>query len=280
MHIHLLLNSAKHSFMNSCLYKAHVMHHRLEPKKHSFHYNIYLFYLDLDEIDELSSRFRFLSRNKFNIFNFKDSEHIQLPREKPDSNKNIREHLIAYLKENEVLEEPGKIMLLTNLNTLGYNFNPVSFYFCYDKQGEALCAVVEISNTFREMKPYFLGKETFAAGAFHFNTTKYFYVSPFFDHDTNFDFNLPLPGEKLFIKIDDLKDDRKIFISTLTGKRDMLTDANMLRYFFSIPMITIKVIVLIHWNAMKLWMKKIPYRKKGEQPELQREVFNSYETRK
>jgi DUF1365 family protein len=262
--------------MNSSLYKAHIMHHRLEPKKHSFHYDIYLFYLDLDEITELSGKLHFMSRNRFNLFNFKDKEHIQLPRENPDKTKNIKEHLLAYLKENGIGDGVGKIMLLTNLNTLGYNFNPVSFYFCFDTQGNPLCVVPEISNTFGEMKPYFLGKESWSEKGFRQNTTKNFYVSPFFDHDTQFDFNLPVPGEKMHIKIDNIQAGRKIFISTLTGKQEPLTDSNLLRYFFSIPLITIKVISLIHWNAMMLMLKKVPYRKKKDFPELQQGVYRPY----
>ena len=259
--------------MNSCLYKAHVMHHRMEPRKHSFHYKVFMFYLDLDEIDALSHRLRFLSRNKFNLFSFKDREHLQLPKDKPDQSKNTREQLLSYLAENEVKEPVGKIMLLTNLNTLGYNFNPVSFYFCYDISGAPLCSVVEIRNTFKELKPYFLGKETYTSKGFYLNTTKYFYVSPFFDHDTQFDFNLPIPGEKLHIKIDNFQEGRKIFISTLTGKPERLTDANLLRFFFSFPLITLKVITLIHWNAMKLWIKRVPYRKKKDFPGLQKDVY-------
>jgi len=78
---------------NSCLYKAKVMHHRLAPKVHRFHYEVFMFYLDLDEIDSLSKRLKFMSRNKFNLFNFRDKDHLQLPREKPDASK---KHSPAY----------------------------------------------------------------------------------------------------------------------------------------------------------------------------------------
>ena len=252
------------------------MHHRLEPKKHSFHYDIFMFYLDLDEIEMLSKKLRFMSYNRFNLFNYKDSEHLQLPRENPDKTKTTKQHITHFLSENGVEIGKGKIMLLTGLNTLGYNFNPVSFYYCFNEQNEAICAIAEVSNTFKEMKPYFLSKEQLNEGVFKLNTKKHFYVSPFFDHDTNFDFNLPLPGEKLNIRIDDYKDDKRIFISTLTGEKEALTDRKLLGFFLSIPFVSLKVITLFHWNAMLLWLKKIPYRKKGEHLELQKEVFNAY----
>jgi DUF1365 family protein len=253
------------------------MHHRLEPKKHNFHYDVFMFYLDLDEIDNLGKSMRWMSRNKFNLFNFRDRDHLQLPREKPDSTKNTRQHITEYLKENGVNIGKGRIMLLTNLCTLGYQFNPVSFYFCYNEQGEVVCSIVEVCNTFLEMKPYFLDAGTRTGDHFHLNTTKNFYVSPFIDMDTNFDFNLEIPGEKLQVRIDDFKQDgSRFFISTLSGTRVPLTDGKLLQYFFSFPLITLKVIGLIHWQALKLFMKKLPFHKKGDNKHLQKDVYRPY----
>src|SRR5476651_735138 len=137
--------------INSCLYKAHVMHNRLAPKVHSFHYDIFMFYLDLDEIDGLSKKLKFMSCNRFNLFNFRDKDHLQLPKENPDTSKNIRQHITDYLQTQGISIGTGRIMILTNLCTLGYQFNPVSFYFCYDVNDQPVCSVVEICNTFREM---------------------------------------------------------------------------------------------------------------------------------
>jgi DUF1365 family protein len=265
--------------LNSCLYKAKVMHHRLAPKDHRFHYEVFMFYLDLDEIDAVSKKLKFMGRNRFNLFNFRDKDHLQLPREKPDASKNIRQHITTYLKENGVDIGDGRIMVLTNLCTLGYQFNPVSFYFCYDQQGQILCSIVEVCNTFLEMKPYFLAADTMEQGQFKLNTEKYFYVSPFIDMDTNFDFDLHIPGEKLQVKIDDYdKEGKRFFISTLSGVRKPLTDANLLLYFFSFPLITLKIIGLIHWQALKLWLKKLPYHKKEANQHLQKEVYRPYKS--
>jgi hypothetical protein len=127
------------------------------------------------------------------------------------------------------------------------------------------------------MKPYFLGADTMQNGQFKLNTTKYFYVSPFIDMDTNFDFDLRIPNEKLQLKIDDYdKGGKRFFISTLSGNRRPLKDSTLLLYFFSFPLITLKVIGLIHWQALKLWLKKLPYHKKGADLELQKEVYRPY----
>lgn len=264
--------------MNSCLYQAKVMHHRLAPKQHRFHYNVFMFYLDLDEIDLLHKRLKWMSRNRFNLFNFRDKDHLQLPGHNPAAaGNNTRSHIAAYLLQQGISIGNGRIMLLTNLCTLGYQFNPVSFYFCYAEDGQPLCSVVEVGNTFGEMKPYFLGHDAKTANGFKLNTTKYFYVSPFIDMDTNFDFDLCLPAEKLQLRIDDFdKQGDRFFISTLSGVRKPLTDANLLLYFISFPFITLKVIGLIHWQALKLWLKKLPYHKKDAHPDLQREVLRPY----
>lgn len=249
------------------------MHNRIEPKKHKFHYNVFMFYIDLDEIDLLTQKFFLLSRNKFNFFGFRDAEHLQLPMDAPDKSKSTKEHILNYLGQNGITEPIHKIMLLTNLNVLGYNFNPVSFYYCYDKKNEPVCAVAEIGNTFGEIKPYILSKKDLADGKFHLNTTKYFYVSPFIDHDANFDFNLGLPDDKLNIRIDDHKEGKRFFISTLTGTRKSLTNSRLLLYSLRFPFITLKIITLIHWNALLLWMKKLPYHRKEENQDLQRDVY-------
>ena len=258
--------------MNSALYKATVMHNRLEPKSHRFYYNVFMFYIDLDELDTIAKRFLLISRNKFNVFSFKDKEHLRLSENKGF----VKEQIIEYLKRNNFNYSGQKIMLLTNLNVLGYNFNPVSFYFVTDPNGKPECAIAEVSNTFREMKLFFLGNDTFKDGKFNLRTIKHFYVSPFIDHDADFDFSLNVPGEKLNIRIDDYKNDKRFFISTLTGEKKELSNSRLFGYFFRFPFITLRIITLIHWNAMLLWIKKIPFHKKAAFPELQKDVLNKF----
>lgn len=263
--------------LNSSLYRCTVMHNRLAPKPHRFNYRVFMFYIDLDEVDMLAKKFRLISHNKFNFFNFKDNEHLQLPAGKPDTTKGVKKHIIDYLAQHGIAYTGGKIMLLTNLNVLGYNFNPVSFYFVYDEQGEILCSIAEVSNTFREMKPYLLSKDLLKDGRFHLNTTKYFYVSPFIDHDTNFDFNIGVPGDKLNIRIDDYKNGECFFISTLTGNCEALTNKKLLWYSFRFPLLTLRIMGLILWNALLLWIKKLPYHAKAANPHLQKDVYRKYE---
>ncbi|HET6992389.1 MAG TPA: DUF1365 domain-containing protein [Bacteroidia bacterium] len=261
--------------MKSFLYRAKVMHNRTEPKKHRFHYNVFLFCLDVDAIDEDFKKLSLVSRNKFNLFSFYDRDHLELTTDNRQPTT-VREQLNLFLKQNGVSKDPAKILLITNLRLLGYVFNPVSFYYCYDENNQPVCAVAEVQNTFKEMKLFFLGKECLKENSFHLRTIKHFYVSPFIDHDAEFDFHLDLPTEKLNVRIDDYKENRRFFISTLTGKRKELTSVRLLGYFFRFPFITLQIIFLIHWNAFLLWMKKIRFHKKAEHPELQKDVMREY----
>ena len=252
------------------------MHNRMKPVSHRFHYNVFMFYIDLDEIDQLKQKLFLFSYNKFNFFSFRDKEHLQLPIQNSDETKTTKQHILNYLEQNGCKIVPTKIMLMTNLNVLGYNFNPVSFYYCFNEKNEPICCVAEVGNTFGEMKPYLMTKENLNENTFHLNTTKYFYVSPFMDHDANFDFNLAIPNEKLNNSIDTFKDLERVFISTLTGIKKPLNNLNLVWYSFRFPFITLKIISLIHWNALLLWRKKLPYHKKAENEHLQKDVFNKY----
>ena len=251
------------------------MHNRMEPKPHRFNYNVFMFWLDLDEIDEVCKKFTLISRNRFNFFNFRDSDHVQLPAGNPDKSKNVKQHLLDYLHSQNVKPLNPRIYLLTNLRTLGHQFNPVSFYFIYENE-KPLCCVAEVSNTFGEMKLFLLGQGTLKDNLFTYQTKKYFYVSPFIDHDVDFAFQLHVPSDKLNLRIDDYRDGQRFFIATLTGQKKKLTGARLLEYSLKFPLITLKVISLIHWNAMLLWMKGISYRKKGDHTELQKDVLRKY----
>lgn len=259
--------------MNSCLYECCVMHHRLEPKEHHFRYRIFMFALDLDELDALDRGVFGFSRNRWNFYTFRDRDHLTLPGRERES---LRENLTAWLAERGVELPAGvRITLVTLPRVLGYIFNPVSFYFCHEASGAPLCAVVEVGNTFREMKPYLLRERT-GEDAFRLVTPKHFYVSPFSALDLSFDFKLRVPGEALDIHIDDRDGDRRVLLSALTGRRVPLTSARLWWFTLKYPLITLKVIALIHWHALRLWLRRLPWHRKTANPQLQRDIFHPH----
>jgi len=256
--------------MNSCLYECTVMHHRLAPKQHRFSYRIFMFYLDLDEIDAVARRIPFFGRNRRNIFAFNDADHLQ------ESTGNVKEKLVSYLALNGIaFPDRGRIMLLTLPRVFGYVFNPVSFYFCFDAAGAPASAVAEVGNTFGEKKLYLL-PEPAGEGRFRLVAPKHFYVSPFSELDLQFDFKLRVPAEALELHVDDRHGEERTLLSAVTGRRAPLTTARLGWFTLKYPLVTLWVITLIHWNALLLWLKRVPFHRKEARPDLQRDVLHPH----
>ncbi len=252
--------------MNSCLYECRVMHQRILPKKHGFNYRIFLFLLDLDELEEIESRIPILSIGKPNLYSLNSADYFRI------QSGSIRENLTAFLRSEGFVQEPAGVRLLTLPRLLGYTFNPISIFFCYDASGDPLISVVQVGNTFGELKPFVVPLES---GRFQVRVPKHFYVSPFSDLDLEFDFRLDLPAERLRILIDDYQGETKTLVSTLTGSRRELTFGNLLFLTLKYPLVTLKIITLIHWEAFRLWLKGVPHRLRESDPHLQKGVYRA-----
>lgn len=256
----------------SAIYECSVMHHRLQPKTHRFSYRVFHLWLDLDAIDRLDSRLRFFSRNRFNLFSFYDRDHLDL------GAGGVKANIIRHLEANGIdTTRIASIRLLTFPRVLGYIFNPVCFYYAFDASGQPVCAVAEVTNTFNEQKPYVL-TECENGERFRLITPKHFYVSPFFAPDVSFDFKLAVPGDSLEIHIDDRDAGERVLLTALTGKKRPLTDAALLLCAVKYPLLTLRVIFLIHWHAFRLWLKRIPWHRKKDNADLQRGVFRPHES--
>ena len=259
--------------MNSGLYECRVMHHRLAPKVHHFRYGIFMVALDLDEIDAVAARVPFFSRNGANIYAFRDRDHLTLP---GLEDAGVKANIVAWLQQQGVaFPGGGRIMLVTLPRVFGYVFNPVSFYYCFDAEGEPLCAIAEVANTFGEMKPYLIGERT-PDGVFRRLTPKHFYVSPFFGLNLTFDFRLRVPGDRLDIHIDDHDGDERVLLTSLTGRRAPLTATRLAWFTLKYPMVTLKVISLIHAHAVALWLKRVPWQRKADNAAHQRGVIKPH----
>lgn len=258
--------------MNSCLYECQIMHERIVPQRYGFTHKMFMFYLDLDEVESLAQKLRWFGLERFNLFGFYPQDHLKV------EGKNLKESILEFLSNRGVDLSGGRIMLLTHLRTFGYIFNPVSFYFCFDQAGNPSCVVAEVGNTYREMKPYFIGSECWQENSFKLRTTKYFYISPFIDLDAQVDFNLKIPAEKLHLRIDDYdsaaSNAQRLLVTALHGTAQPLSDKALLLYSRRFPLITLKVITLIHWHAFRLWLKGIGWLKKSDNSELQQGIYN------
>ncbi len=272
--------------MRSCLYECHVMHARLAPRRHRFAYRLFLFALDLDELDQ-AGRLALFSVNRPNLYSFRDRDFFPTgetlhngtaPGGTPPAGAGLKARITAYLAERGVDLAGGRVTLVALPRVLGYHFNPVAFYFCHDRAGRPVAAIAEVTNTFREVKPYFLGPETWRAddGAFHGRAPKHFYVSPFADVDVAFDFQLRAPDERLGVQIDDYTGTERTLISTLHGPRRELTNGRLAWFLVKYPLITVQVIGLIHWHAFRLWLKRVPWFAKSARAGDQRDLYRPH----
>lgn len=269
--------------MNSCIYISKIFHERKKPRVNRFKLGFYMLYLDLDELDTLDNKIAIFGYNKFNILSFYDDDHFKFIEYKSKSNaekiskekisydakkykgKKTKERIKILIDELGLNFQLGKVFLLTNVRNLGYIFNPVSFYFCYDKKGQFKVLFSEVNNTFRQQKMYYIladkDKEEFSS-----RQKKNYYISPFIDYDTYLHWNFKVPGEKLDIKIDSEKEE-KVLRTSLRGFRKKINNMNFFYLILRYPLITLMTIIIIHIQALKLWLKKIPYAHKDETDE-------------
>jgi len=188
----------------------------------------------------------------------------------------VKANVLSYLAGQErPLPEGGRILFLTLPRVFGYVFNPVSFFFCFDAAGAPYCTLIQVGNTFGEMKLYFAA-EPIDAERFRLTVPKHFYVSPFSSLDLRFDFKLKVPGEGLEIHIDDLEGDSPVLLSALTGRRTPITTARLAWFVMKYPFVTLQVIFLIHWNALLLCLKRVPWFAKAANRESQTDVLRPH----
>jgi DUF1365 family protein len=229
--------------------------------------------IDLDETELLAKKFSLLGYNRFNVFSFYDRDHFK-SNDKSD-NSTTRQKLEIYLKTQGIQHPPKRVLLLTHLRVLGYVFNPVSFYYCYDENETLISVVAEVTNTFGEMKMYLVRERhgKWLTAEHH----KLFYISPFTELDDYLRLRVGVPAGKLKVFIDDYVK-QEIKVSTaLTGIRKPLTNSRLLKYALRFPLITLQIISLIHWQALKLWIKGVKFIPKNENLHLQKDIFYKQE---
>ncbi len=240
--------------MDGCLYVGEVMHKRLRPKQHRFVYRVFTWLFDLDRLDGLARRLCLFSLERRNIFSFYNKDHG------PRDGSPLRPWVEGQLAHAGFETVPARICLLAMPRFLGYVFNPLSIYYCYDGQDRLFAVVHEVKNTFGGQHCYVLpvAAETASPAAdIHQACDKDFYVSPFIEAAATYHFRLNRPSDRLRVVIREEVDRELLLIATLMGKRQPLTDSALIRQIFRHPFVTQKVIASIHIQALKLWLKGI-----------------------
>jgi DUF1365 family protein len=247
--------------MNSALYAGPVIHQRLRPKRHRLKYRMAQGLFDLDELDEVAGRLRFLSRNRFNLFAFHDRDYGD------GSDTPLRDQIEAHLTNAGLAPDGGPIRLLAMPRVLGHVFNPIAIWFCHRRDGSLLAIIYEVTNTLKQRHSYLIPATVAADGTIRQSCAKTLYVSPFMDMDMAYDFAIRPPGDMVQVVVNGRDGEGPLISASFAGKRREFTDGALMRVFFTIPFVTLKTVLGIHWEALKLWLKGIRIRRAPAQPE-------------
>lgn len=243
------------------IYEGMVRHARFKPKPHKLSYRVYSLFVDLEKIDALSKELKYFSRNRFNLLSFYDRDHGA---GRPD---NILSWVRGELAKADIVTV-DKIYLLFYPRILGYAFNPIATYYCYDKGGNLVALLYAVRNTFGGRHAYLIKVGSVEKNSIHQQTDKLFHVSPFIDMDMRYYFTVRPPGEKLSLSIRVDDDAGTLLMANFSGKRSQISDASLKRLFLRYPFLTFKVIFAIHIEAIKLLFKGVRLKKGAPDPKI------------
>ncbi|MEO8927374.1 MAG: DUF1365 domain-containing protein [Caulobacteraceae bacterium] len=239
----------------SGFYAGVVTHQRMAPKRHHLRYSMFQILFDLDETPSLSSHLRLFSHNRLNLFSFFDRDHGD-GRPGP-----LRGYVEETLSAADIDLGGGKIRLLCMPRLFGHVFNPLSLYYCHRADGTLAAMLYEVNNTFGERHSYLIAAPPAGVGPIRQSCSKAFHVSPYMDMAMTYDFKVTTPGETIATTVD--ASDAQgalIIVAAFTGRRQELTDRVLFHALFAYPLLTLKVVAAIHFEAVKLMFKGLRLR--------------------
>lgn len=243
--------------LQSCLYCGTLRHRRFAPSEHAFRYRLYMTWLDLSELDEVFRDRWFWSAQRPALAWLRRADYLG------DTSVTLDEAVRDQVARATGRRLTGPVRLLTHLRTFGHCFNPVSFYYCYDATGSRVDTIVaEITNTpWNERHAYVLPADRDGSNShpMRFRFGKSFHVSPFMPMDIDYDWRFSVPGERLAVHMANRRAGTKLFDATLALERRELTGVNLAGALLRYPFATLEVMRAIYWQALRLWIKRVPF---------------------
>jgi len=239
---------------SSNIYIGKVVHKRFKPKEHFFKYNVFSLLIDLDELEIINNEIRIFSYNKFNLISFFDKDHG------PRDGSPVKEWVLKNLETINIFNKNVKIKLLCFPRIFGYVFNPLSIFYIYDDELKLISILYEVKNTFGEQHVYIF--KTTNEKVIQNNCKKKFHVSPFIEMDCEYFFKILKPDNRLSVVIDQFDKEGKIFFASQDGEAIEFNAKNLINSFFSHPLMSFKIILAIHFEAFRLWIKGVKLIKK------------------
>jgi uncharacterized protein len=233
------------------LYFGEVMHARLKPMRHRFNYRVMSLLIDLDQLEAADRQSRLFGVNRPALYSFSEADHGDR-----DGSSLLR-YAQSRAEEHGIDLTGGRVLLLCYPRLLGYTFNPLSVYFCYRASGELALMIYEVRNTIGDIHPYILPVRPDEIGdaGVRQQQDKLFYVSPFIEMAMRYHFRVSPPTDCVKLRILETDREGPLLAATFNGRRRALTTAALLRSFCALPLLTLKIVAAIHWEALRLWLK-------------------------
>lgn len=252
--------------MNSHLYFGTVHHKRVRPFTHSFDYRVFYGLFDVDELQLLSDSVHLFGRRR--PVSFRESDHG------PEDGSSLRGWVERVLAEAGVELGGGRIMLLAFPRIFGYVFNPISVWYCFDADDELIAVLHEVRNTFGDKHVYVVPLDPHELSH---EFAKKLHVSPFMAVTGDYEFTMTVPGKRLSIGITHRDADGELFRAGLAGTRRAFNDRSLVRALITHPLLTVRVIGSIHWQALLLWRKGAKFHKRPQPPSAPHTVVRRLE---
>lgn len=237
----------------AALYIGEVMHARLKPVGHRFNYRVMSLLIDLDRLDVADRQTPLFGVNRRALYSFHESDHGER------DGSSLRLYVQRCASEHGIDLTGGRVLLMCYPRLLGYTFNPLSVYFCYRASGQLVLLIYEVRNTFGDIHAYVLPVQRgdVSPAGIRQAQEKQFYVSPFVEMAMRYHFRVAPPSDQVKLRILETDREGPLLSATFKGHRRALATGELLRSFFLLPAVTAKIIVAIHWEALRLWLKGV-----------------------